>query len=73
MAGPLHKALKEPFTSFIKLHGTGNYVTICLLAIDFIAGAKVIRLMGPAVKVPVMGADKNLENFPTLKISTLRN
>ena len=50
-----------------------NYVTICLLAIDLIAGAKVIRLMGRAVKVPVMEADKNLENFPTLKISTLRN
>ena len=50
-----------------------NYVTICLLAIDLIAGAKVIRLMGRVVKVPVMEADKNLENFPTLKTSTLRN
>ena len=50
-----------------------NYVMICLLAIDLIVGAKVIRLMGRAVKVPVMEADKTLENFPTLKISTLRN
>ena len=50
-----------------------NYVTIYLLAIDLIAGAKVIRLMGRVVKVPVMEADRNLENFPTLKISTLRN
>ena len=49
-----------------------NYVMICLLAIDLIAGAKVIRLMGCVVKVPVMEVDKNLENFPTLKISTLR-
>ena len=39
-----------------------NYVTICLLAIDLIAGAKVIRLMGRAVKVPVMEADKNLQH-----------
>ena len=56
MAGPLHKALKEPFTSFIKLHGTGFINKLCddLSVIDLIAGAKVIRLMGRAVKVPVM-------------------
>ena len=45
-----------------------NYVTICLLAIDLIAGAKVIRLMGRAVKVLVMEADKNLEKFQLSEI-----